>query len=166
MHMLPELKKLEQAYPNNVVVIGVHSGKFDTEHDSQSIRQAVLRYEIEHPVVNDADYKIWNRYGCRSWPTLRAIDPQGNVVAEQSGEIDFATLDAFFQQNVPAVYRAKGLLMSNRCISGTKATPSDQRRYVTRGRFWRTKPASGCSLPTVTTTAYRGHFARRQDCGE
>jgi thiol-disulfide isomerase/thioredoxin len=109
MHVLPELKKLEQAYPNNIVVIGVHSGKFDTEHDSQSIRQAIMRYEIEHPVVNDADYKIWNRYNCRSWPSLRLIDPEGNLVAENSGEIDFATLDAFFKKVLP-YYRQKGVL--------------------------------------------------------
>ena len=35
MHILPELKKLEQAYPNELVVIGVHSAKFETEKDTQ-----------------------------------------------------------------------------------------------------------------------------------
>ncbi len=109
MHILPELKKLEKAYPNNVVVIGVHSGKFDAEHDSENIRQAVMRNEIEHPVVNDADYKIWNAYGCTSWPSLRVIDPEGNVVAEQGGEVDFATLDTFFR-NVLPYYRQHHLL--------------------------------------------------------
>ncbi len=109
MHVLPELKKLERAYPNNVVVIGVHSGKFDTEHDSESIRQAIMRYEIEHPVVNDADYKIWNAYNCNSWPSLRVIDPEGNLVAAGGGEIDFATLDAFFKKALP-YYRQKGEL--------------------------------------------------------
>src|SRR4051794_15968014 len=63
MHILPELKKLEHAYPDNVVVIGVHSAKFDAEQDSKNIVEAVQRYEIEHPVVNDADHKIWNSYG-------------------------------------------------------------------------------------------------------
>ena len=62
MHILPELKKLEHAYPNNLVVIGVHSAKFEAEQDSQNITEAVLRYEIEHPVVNDARQAIWNRY--------------------------------------------------------------------------------------------------------
>jgi thiol-disulfide isomerase/thioredoxin len=109
MHVLPELKKLEKAYPNNVVVIGVHSGKFDAEHDSENIRQAVMRYDIEHPVVNDADYKIWNRYHCDSWPSLRLIDPEGNVVAEQGGEVDFATLNTFFQKVLP-YYRQQNLL--------------------------------------------------------
>ena len=60
-------------------------------------------------MVNDADYKIWDRYHCRSWPSLRLIDPEGNLVAENSGEIDFATLDAFFKKALP-YYRQKGVL--------------------------------------------------------
>ena len=35
IHVLPELKKLEQAYPNELVVIGVHSAKFEGEQDIQ-----------------------------------------------------------------------------------------------------------------------------------
>src|ERR1700682_6007771 len=92
MHILPVLKKLEHAYPNELVVIGVHSAKFETEQDSDSITGAVLRYEIEHPVVNDAKHVIWENYFVTSWPSLRIIDPEGNLVAANSGEIDFDTL--------------------------------------------------------------------------
>ena len=60
IHILPDLAKLEKKYPNELVVIGVHSPKFDNEKDTESIRKAILRYEIKHPVVNDADQKIWN----------------------------------------------------------------------------------------------------------
>lgn len=109
LHILPELKKLERAYPNEVVVIGVHSAKFETEKQGENIRQAVLRYEIEHPVVNDSEMTIWRRYGITGWPALRVIDPQGKVVAADSGEIDFETLDRFFRMAIP-FYKAKGLL--------------------------------------------------------
>jgi thiol-disulfide isomerase/thioredoxin len=133
MHVLPELKKLEKAYPNNVVVIGVHSGKFDTEHDAQSIRQAIKRYEIEHPVVNDADYKIWRNYGCRSWPSLRVIDPVGNLVASHSGEIDFAVLDAYFKQNLP-IYRDKGLLNERPIDFGLESDSATQTQLCYPGK--------------------------------
>ncbi|MEZ6071615.1 MAG: thioredoxin-like domain-containing protein [Pirellulales bacterium] len=109
MHILPELKKLELAYPNEVVVIGVHSAKFDTEKGSDNIAEAVQRYEILHPVVNDSQHRIWNNFHITSWPSLRVIDPEGNLVAGASGEIDFETLDGFFQQALP-YYRARGLL--------------------------------------------------------
>jgi thiol-disulfide isomerase/thioredoxin len=109
MHILPELKKLEQAYPNEIVVIGVHSAKFATEQDSKNIAEAIERYEIEHPVVNDAQHFLWNKYGVQSWPTLCVIDPEGNLVVRQGGEIDFATLDAFFKKVMP-YYKRKKLL--------------------------------------------------------
>jgi thiol-disulfide isomerase/thioredoxin len=86
LHTLPDLAKLEKKYANELVVIGVHSAKFDTEKESEAIRKAVLRYEISHPVVNDADMKIWKTYGARSWPTLYLIDPEGYVIAAGSGE--------------------------------------------------------------------------------
>jgi thiol-disulfide isomerase/thioredoxin len=109
MHILPELKKLEKAYPNELVVIGVHSAKFATEHDSQSITEAVLRYEIEHPVVNDSEHRLWEKYGVNSWPSLRVIDPEGYVVAANSGEIDFDSLDKFMKKALP-YYRRNHLL--------------------------------------------------------
>ena len=86
MHVLPELKYLEQKYPNELVVIGVHSAKFDNEKDSDNIRRAIVRYEIEHPVVNDADMVIWRKFGTRAWPTIAVIDPEGNYLGSQSGE--------------------------------------------------------------------------------
>ncbi len=132
MHILPELKKLEHEYPNEIVVIGVHSAKFATEADSKNIREAVERYGIEHPVVNDARHMIWKKYGVESWPTLCVIDPQGNLVARNGGEIDFETLDAFFKKVLP-YYRANHLIKpSPPPLTGEKAglpAPDTALRY-------------------------------------
>ena len=100
MHVIPELKKLEAKYPNQLVVIGVHSAKFPNERESENIRQAILRYEIEHPVVNDREFRIWRKYGPRSWPTLVVIDPDGYVVGGISGEGHYDTLDHVISQLV------------------------------------------------------------------
>jgi len=93
IHVLPDLAKLEKKYPNQLVVIGVHSPKFDNEKDTKSIRKAVLRYEIAHPVVNDAERKIWDTYGVESWPTMAVIDTQGRIVRGFSGEGNYEALD-------------------------------------------------------------------------
>jgi thiol-disulfide isomerase/thioredoxin len=127
MHILPALKKLEHAYPGELVVIGVHSAKFENEKDSQAIREAILRYEIEHPVVNDADHAIWDRYAVSSWPSLRVIDPEGYLVAGHSGEIEFDTLDQFLKQVIP-YYKKKGTLDNtplhfHQESAGLKGTP-------------------------------------------
>lgn len=86
MHIIPELKKLEAKYGNQLVVIGVHSAKFQNEKGTEQIRQAALRYEIEHPIINDKDFEVWQSYAARSWPTLVLINPKGKVVGTHSGE--------------------------------------------------------------------------------
>ncbi|HEY9712888.1 MAG TPA: thioredoxin-like domain-containing protein, partial [Chroococcales cyanobacterium] len=93
MHIIPTLKQIESKYGSELVVVGVHSGKFDNEKHKENIRNAVLRYGVQHPVVDDADFKIWNAYGVHSWPTLVLIDPSGNIVGRTAGEEDFASLD-------------------------------------------------------------------------
>jgi len=92
IHTLPDLARLEARYPNVLVVIGVHSPKFENEKKTSSIFKAILRYEITHPVVNDADHKIWDAYGVRSWPTLGLIDPEGKIVRGYSGEGNYDLL--------------------------------------------------------------------------
>ncbi len=109
MHIIPELKQLEHEWPNNLVVVGVHSAKFDAEQDSKNITDAVLRYEIEHPVVNDAQQAIWNRYEVQSWPTLVLIDPEGYVLFQSGGEVKAEALDRLLKRLV-VFYRKKGLL--------------------------------------------------------
>jgi thiol-disulfide isomerase/thioredoxin len=109
MHILPVLKKLEHTYPDNLVVIGVHSAKFETERDSKNITDAVLRYEVEHPVINDNEHNLWDKFGVQSWPSLLLIDPEGYVVGQSSGEIEFEALDAIIKKAIP-YYRKKGLL--------------------------------------------------------
>jgi hypothetical protein len=65
LHIQPDLKKLERKYAGELVVIGVHSAKFRGEGDTENIRNAILRQNIEHPVFNDHDMRVWQAYGCR-----------------------------------------------------------------------------------------------------
>ena len=109
MHIIPELRKLEKAWPNELVVIGVHSAKFESERDSQNIKAAVLRYRIKHPVVNDSQFAVWNSFGVQAWPSLVLIDPEGYAVWGHSGEATFEQIDAVLRRAVP-FYRRKGTL--------------------------------------------------------
>jgi thiol-disulfide isomerase/thioredoxin len=86
MHILPDLRRLEEKYPDELVVIGIHSAKFTNERKSDNLRRILVRYDIDHPVANDADFAIWKAYGARAWPTQVLIDPEGYVVATASGE--------------------------------------------------------------------------------
>ena len=109
IHIMPDLAKLEKKYPNELVVIGVHSPKFDNEKDTRSIRKAILRYEIAHPVVNDADRKIWDRFGINSWPSMVVIDPEGKLVGTLAGEGNYDILDKAIAKMI-AIHREKKTL--------------------------------------------------------
>jgi thiol-disulfide isomerase/thioredoxin len=109
IHIIPDLKKLEAKYPNQLVVIGVHSAKFENEGETENIRRIILRYGIEHPVVNDADFKIWNAYDIIAYPGLVLIDPEGYIVQKWFGEGQAAEIDARIGQIVED-FRRKGSL--------------------------------------------------------
>ena len=101
IHILPDLKKLEARFPNELVVIGVHAAKFENEKATENIRRIVQRYEITHPVANDAEFRIWRAYTVRAWPSRVIIDPAGYVVGAASGEGNYEG----FEQAIEAVIR-------------------------------------------------------------
>ena len=109
MHVFPQLRKLEEKYANELAVVGVHSAKFTAEKDIENVRRAVLRYEIEHPVVNDKDFVVWQQYSARAWPTLMFIDPEGKVLGKHEGEFDASDLDGLLAKMI-AEYDAHGLM--------------------------------------------------------
>jgi len=96
IHMIPTLERLEEKYAEELVVIGVHSAKFENEGQTENLRQIVQRYGLHHPVINDNDFAVWRTYGSRAWPTFAVISPRGNLVALQSGEVPFEAFDQYF----------------------------------------------------------------------
>ena len=109
MHIIPHLKKLEQKYANQLVVIGVHSGKYENEKDTENIRRIILRYGLEHPVYNDADFAVWRAYKVDAWPTRVLIDPAGNIVGSLSGEGNYEQFDQVIA-SIAADFRKLGAL--------------------------------------------------------
>ena len=94
------MRKLEKKYVNELAVVGVHSAKFPNEKDTGNLNNAVRRYGLEHPVINDAEFQVWQQYSCRAWPTLMFIDPLGNVVGKHEGEMTFDAFDGLIGQMV------------------------------------------------------------------
>jgi thiol-disulfide isomerase/thioredoxin len=116
MHVLPLLHKLEEEHKNDpVVVIGVHSAKFVSEKDPDRIREAMLRYDVKHPVYVDQNMTVWDRYGINSWPTLVIIRPNGKIAAEAPGEPDQEVLDSFVNQVLDEA-RADGSLAKSKYV--------------------------------------------------
>ncbi|MHC2993546.1 hypothetical protein OB13_18915 [Pontibacter sp. HJ8] len=97
-HIVPDLKRLEEEFAEVLVVVGVHSAKFDAERQNETIRQAIQKFGIEHPIVNDADYQVWNQFGIKAWPTTVLIDPKGKVIGQHAGEGVYDTVRPYLQK--------------------------------------------------------------------
>ncbi|MFI0785580.1 NHL domain-containing thioredoxin family protein [Streptomyces lydicus] len=109
LHVLDELRELEERHRDTVVIIGVHSPKFVHEAEHQAVVDAVERYGVEHPVLDDPELATWKQYAVRAWPTLVVIDPEGYVVAQHAGEGHAHAL-AKLVQELEAEHGAKGTL--------------------------------------------------------
>ena len=109
LHVLDELRPVEEKYPDELVVVGVHSPKFVHEADPDALAAAVERYEVHHPVLDDPDLTTWQAYAARAWPTLVLVDPEGYVVAHYAGEGHAHAIDALLAELV-AEHRDRGTL--------------------------------------------------------
>ncbi|WP_420034472.1 NHL domain-containing thioredoxin family protein [Streptomyces sp. cg28] len=109
LHVLDELRELEEKHRDTVVVIGVHSPKFVHEAEHGAVVDAVERYGVEHPVLDDPELATWKQYAVRAWPTLVVIDPEGYVVAQHAGEGHAHAIERLVEE-LEAEHAAKGTL--------------------------------------------------------
>ena len=93
LHVLDELRPLEEKWADELVVIGVHSPKFEFEKDPEALQANIERYEVSHPVIDDPELETWSAYGARAWPTLMVLDTHGRIAGNLSGEGHAANLD-------------------------------------------------------------------------
>ena len=109
LHVLDELRPLEQRFADVLDVVGVHSPKFAHEADHDALLAAVERYEVHHPVLDDPQLVTWSQYAVRAWPTLCVVDPEGYLVHVASGEGHGEGLARLVEELV-AAHEAKGTL--------------------------------------------------------
>lgn len=109
LHVLDELRPIEEEYADELVIIGVHSPKFVHEADPVALVAAVERYGVHHPVLDDPELTTWQAYTARAWPTLVLIDPEGYVVAHYAGEGHAHAISALLATLIEE-HRSKGTL--------------------------------------------------------
>ncbi|HEX7004749.1 MAG TPA: thioredoxin-like domain-containing protein [Trueperaceae bacterium] len=100
IHVIPDLHALEEEYGDSLVVLGVHSAKFEHERGTENITRFAQRYGIDHPIVNDRNFEIWEAYRIYAWPSSVLIDPQGRVVGRHAGEGVFTAFDGLLSELV------------------------------------------------------------------
>jgi thiol-disulfide isomerase/thioredoxin len=128
LHVLDELRPLEEKYADVLVTIGVHSPKFEHEKDPDAVAAAVERYGVAHPVLDDPSMRMWQEYAAKAWPTLTVIDPEGYVVATMAGEGHVEGLARLIDQLV-AEHEAKGTLRRGRALPVPPNEPPTALRF-------------------------------------
>ena len=93
IHIIPDLHRLAEEYPDELVVVAVHWAKFDAERTSEAVEAASIRYGRQHPIVNDDQEVLREAYGVNAWPTVVVIDPGGKVVGQYAGEGVYTALE-------------------------------------------------------------------------
>ena len=128
--MLPQLRELEQRFGDAIAVVGVHSGKYTAERVTERIRDASIRLDAIHPVLNDRQFRVWRAYAVRAWPTLVAIDPKGAVIGMSAGEFTADGVTPFIER-VLAEARASGALHeeSMHLAADTPTIPPERLAY-------------------------------------
>ena len=97
LHVLPDLEFLEQKFAgeNAIIFMVCPSAKFVNEKGAEKVRDAILKYEIKHPVINDDKMLVWRSFERRSWPGLVVLSPNSVPILILSGEGHRQVLDLF-----------------------------------------------------------------------
>ncbi len=109
LHVLEELRPVEERFSGSLVMVGVHSPKFEHEADPEALAAAVERHAVHHPVLDDPELVTWQAYTARAWPTLVVVDPEGYIVASMSGEGHGPGLSVLIEELIEE-HRTKGTL--------------------------------------------------------
>jgi thiol-disulfide isomerase/thioredoxin len=128
LHVLDELRPVEERFPEELVVIGVHSPKFEHEGDPAAVEAAVERYAVRHAVLDDPELLTWQAYTARAWPTLVVVDPEGYVVASMSGEGHAPGIAGLVEELV-AEHAAKGTLRRGNAPYAPPPAPRSALRF-------------------------------------
>ena len=131
MHVFPQLRKMEEKYADELVVIGVHSAKFPNEKYADNVLLAAQRYELKHPIVNDAEFQVWRQYACRAWPTLMFVDPEGKVIGKHEGELPYEAFDDLLGRMI-AEFDEQGMI--DRRSLGLKPEPVEKSALAFPGK--------------------------------
>ncbi|HEU4585814.1 MAG TPA: alkyl hydroperoxide reductase, partial [Gemmatimonadaceae bacterium] len=106
------MRDLEKKYPEALAIVGVHSGKFRAERETERIRDAALRLGNTHPIINDRQFRTWRSYAVNAWPTLAVVSPEGRVLGVRAGEFTVEQLSPFIEELI-AAYTADSTLRTD-----------------------------------------------------
>ncbi len=96
---LPHLNDWYSKYEDDgFVILGIHSPEFSFEKEKSNVQDAVDKYGIAYPVLQDNDFATWNAYNNRYWPAKYLVDADGFVRYTHFGEGEYDTTEKIIVQ--------------------------------------------------------------------
>jgi cytochrome c biogenesis protein CcdA/thiol-disulfide isomerase/thioredoxin len=87
---LPHLEAWEQTYRHSgLTIVGVETPEFPFEREASNVKEAIGRFGINYPVVQDNESDTWNAYQNEYWPADYLIDAKGQIRYVTFGEGDY-----------------------------------------------------------------------------
>ena len=84
---LPYLRVWHEKYADHgLVILGVHTPEFKFEEEYDNVVEAVGKFALEYPIVQDNDFGTWRAFNNRYWPAKYLIDHNGNIRYSHFGE--------------------------------------------------------------------------------
>jgi hypothetical protein len=87
LHTLPYLKEWHSRYATHgLVVVSVHAPGFRASANEASARAAIARLGVEHPVLLDTNFGLWQEYENAGWPGRYLWNADGLLADYHYGE--------------------------------------------------------------------------------
>jgi thiol-disulfide isomerase/thioredoxin len=127
---IPYLVDWNEKYADKgLVIVGVHAPEFEFEKNTDNVKEAVQKFGIKYPVIQDNDKGAWNAYENRYWPRKYIVDNEGYIRYDHIGEGGYAETEKVIQSLLLERNAQLGLPSSNNSIA-TETTTTTTPKYV------------------------------------
>ncbi len=82
-------KWFEEFGARGVEMVGVHTPELEFEYKMANIEAHVKKYGIRYPVLVDLQYKNWEKWEQRYWPTVYVLDRTAKIRGKWEGELEY-----------------------------------------------------------------------------
>src|ERR671910_489727 len=123
---IPYLVEWNENYVDKgLVIVGVHAPEFEFEKNIDNVKEAVKKFGIKYPVIQDNDKGTWNAYENQYWPQKYIVDHEGYIRYDHIGEGGYSETEegipSLLQERTTQLGLDSGLPSTNNTVTETTA---------------------------------------------
>lgn len=91
---------------SDVAVLSVHAPESSSQSSPEAVRRFVLENDLRFPVVRDNEFRTWQAFGVRAWPTTLLLDRRGRVAGRWEGDLESTGAYKEVERRIEALRRS------------------------------------------------------------